>query len=211
MFVVRSCSNSSPHPLEEGNRFAYNLCITPLIKNLKWIKTSPFSIKHLPESTIPLAISRHRLLQNNSANLVETSGFNYWWMKPTRAADGEGHTSGLNTWSGIWGLSRLGLGVHPWKGGVLHPVTYNITLHSPTHSLTHWWGGGDVDEQVSSDTNKFVCVHGWHHQTYVLLKEQYSRSGSTQQSQKATRGELNRSVNLISVFWDEIRAKTGMS
>lgn len=91
----------------------------------------------------------------------------------------------------------------------LSPTTLRSTL-PPIRSRIDG-GGGDVDEQVSSDTNKFVCVHGWHHQTYVLLKEQYSRSGSTQQSQKATRGELNRSVNLISVFWDEIRAKTGMS
>lgn len=119
----------------------------------------------------------------------------------------------------------LGVVCIAWKGGVLHRVTYNIKLHSHTHSPRQWWraiGKGLMRASPLTLTNlcafACVCAHwrvlqlydGWHHQAYVLLKEQHSRSGSTQQSQKATMGELNRSVNLISVFWDEIRAKTGM-
>lgn len=42
--------------IKGGNWFAYNISITPLkLKNSKRIKTSSFSIKHLPESTVPLA------------------------------------------------------------------------------------------------------------------------------------------------------------
>lgn len=128
-----------------GNRFAYNISITPLIKNLKWIKTSSFSIKHLPESTIPLAKSR----RSAASKIIQLI-----WLKPLHSIIDEWklHEQGMEgdtevDWMhdrGYWDsfVRRGWASVDRRHPSPLH-LTLHITLHPFSHTTTRfrrdWW------------------------------------------------------------------------